>query len=537
MAKQFGKNPTVDFAPANLMSFGKSFSTLNGQPLVKSEVWYDKAALDAFAASDAAYVGQRVVFVDTENNKVFNYSIQIDGTLKEIGSSVIGDEKTISVAEDGTISLVGVNGLELERETDGGTTKITYQPLLVDGKLTWVEPSATTVEGLQSLIEALRADVDDINAKIGEVETGKTVIQIIEEAKAAATYDDTAIVGRLKVIEDDYLKNSDKTALETAISTAKKEAIEEAVLKVVGEGTSEDFDTLKEVADWILSDTTGAAALITRVTNIESDYLKSSDKTALQNSISEVRTLIGEIPEDATSSTVVEYIKEVVDALEIGNYAKAAELAAIAERVSTLENVGAEKNIINAVDEAEFDIDDERKLTVKAISMDKVTGLPEALEKKVNAQDGYRLISNAEAEKLEKLVLGEDGSVSVSGTIAAGNVSGLADWITTRAGTLKGLSENNLTDELKDKIEKSQENVIEIVKVGGSAVSIDPETKSVNIPIATAAALGVVKSSNAENGIKVSEDGTMSVNSVNINNLVQTDGDVIVLDGGNSERD
>lgn len=52
--------------------------------------------------------------------------------------------------------------------------------------------------------------------------------------------------------------------------------------------------------------------------------------------------------------------------------------------------------------------------------------------------------------------------------------------------------------------------------------------------MATAAALGVVKGTDAENGIAVADDGTMSVNSVNVNKLVQTEGDSIVLDGGNS---
>lgn len=548
MAKQYGKNSAVDFAPANLMSFGKSFATLNGQPLVKSEVWYDKAALEEFALTDAAYVGQRVVYVDTDENKVYSYTIQIDGSLKESGSSAIGDEKTIAVAEDGTISLFGISGLEFERTTDSGTVKVNYQPLLVDGKLTWVEPSATTVEGLQTLIEALRTDVDALEDKIGDVTAGKTVVEMIEEAQTAATYDDTALSGRVKAIEDDYLKTADKTALETAISTAKTEAIEEAVAAVVGEGTDEDFDTLKEVADWILSDTTGAAALMTRVTTIENDYLKGADKTELQGEIDALETLIGTLPEDATSETVIDYIKEVVDGLKIGDYAKAADLTALAERVTAietsiadltdriaaLEEVGAEKNVINSADENEFTVDENRELSIKAVAMDKVTGLPDALAKKVNVQDGYRLISDKEAEKLEKLVLGEDGSVEVSGTIAAGNVDGLDEWITARAGTLKGLSENNLTDTLKDQIEKSQANVIEILKVGGTTIEVNVEDKSVNIPLATAEAHGVVKGSSAENGVAVAEDGTMSVNSVNVSKLVQTDEDTIVLDGGSS---
>lgn len=52
------------------------------------------------------------------------------------------------------------------------------------------------------------------------------------------------------------------------------------------------------------------------------------------------------------------------------------------------------------------------------------------------------------------------------------------------------------------------------------------------LPVATLEALGGVKSSEAENGVAVAADGTMSVNSVNVNKLVQTAGDELVLNGG-----
>lgn len=520
-------------------SAGVSFKRAAALPLERYAVHASLADAEDYATNNAvAYPGQILAVVEENGTGV--YYIDQNMALQPVGVIPTGDGKTISVDEDGVISLFGMDG-EFEEAKS-------YQPVYKDGALTWVELSATTVEGLKALVEGLRTDVDAINEKIGTVEEGKTVVQMIEEAQEAATYDDTALAGRVKAIEDDYLKTADKTALETAISTAKTEAISEAVATVLGEGTSEDFDTLKEVADWILSDTTGAAALMTRVTTIENDYLKGADKTELQGAIDDLEAFVGALPEGATSTTVVAYIQEVVDGLKIGDYAKAADLTALTERVTAvetaitgltdriaaLEEVGAEKNVINSADENEFTVDANRQLSVKEIAMEKVTGLPDALAQKVSAQDGYRMISESEAEKLEKLVLSEDGSVEVSGTIAAGNVDGLEDWITARAGTLKGLSENNLTDDLKAQIEKSQANVIEIVKVGGVEVEVNADDKSVDIPMATAQALGVVKGTDAENGVAIAEDGTMSVNSLNVNKLVQTDGDTIVLDGGSS---
>ncbi len=521
-------------------SAGVSFKRAAALPLERYAVHASYADAETYATTNAvAYPGQILAVVEETGTSV--YYIDQNMTLQPVGVIPSGDGKTITVSEDGVISLFGTDGTFEEAKS--------YQPVLKDGALTWVELSATTVDGLQALIEGLRTDVDAINEKIGTVEEGKTVVQMIGEAQEAATYDDTALAGRVKAIEDDYLKGADRTELETAIATAKSEAVEEAVATVLGEGTSEDFDTLKEVADWILSDTTGAAALITRVTIIENDYLKGADKTELQGAIDDLEAFVGTLPEGATSTTVVAYIQEVVDGLKIGDYAKAADLTALTERVTAvetaitglteritaLEEIGAEKNVINSADENEFTVDENRKLAVKEIAMEKVTGLPDALAQKVSVQEGYRLISDKEAEKLEKLVFDEEtGSVEVSGTIAAGNVDGLEEWITTRAATLKGLSENNLTDDLKAQIEKSQANVIEIVKVGGVEVEVNADDKSINIPMATAQALGVVKGTDAENGVAIAEDGTMSVNSVNVNKLVQSDGDSIILDGGTS---
>ena len=623
------------YTSADGLGFPLNFRRGNPNPLDNSSVWASLAEAQTYAASDpVAYVGQILTVVDNENGIATVYSIQDEaGTLKKVGTSPVGDESTITVAEDGTVSLFGVSGLELTRtEEDGSTTKINYQPLLVDGKLTWVEPSATTVEGLAAEIEGIKtrlsaveatvgnaesglvkdvADnttaITDINAKIGTVAEDKTIVEMISDAQTAATYDDTALAGRVSAIEGDYLKAADKTALETKmaedIATAKTEAIE----TVLGEAVPEDFDTLKEVAAWIQSDTTASAELITRVTNIENDYLKGADKTALQGEIDALETLVGTLPEGAVSTNVVAYIKEVVDGLKIGDYAKAADLTALTTRVSTaegkitaLEEVGAEKNIINSVDEAQFAVDTERKLTLLDIAMGKVTGLSDALNGKVDkvegsrlmtdtegtklagiaegaevnviesvdsAQfaidedkkltlldvamnkvsgladalsgkvdkvEGSRLITSDEATKLSKLVLSNEGTVEVSGKIAAGNVEGLGEWITNNRDTVAGLFDTESTNKLNDIESGAQVNDIEIVKIAGTTLGIID--KSVDIPIATNETLGVVLGSTAENKVDIDADGTMEVNSLNVNKLTQTDGEVLILNGGSSSN-
>ena len=492
------------YTSADGLGFPLNFRRGNPNPLDNSSVWASLEAAQNYAATDpVAYVGQILTVVDNVNGIATVYAIQDEaGTLKKVGTSPIGDESTITVDENGTVSLYGVSGLELTRtDGEGNITKINYQPLLVDGKLTWVEPSATTVEGLATEIEALKTRVDSvesdndtaitgINDKIGTVPDGKTVVELINDAKTEATYDDTALSGRVAAIEGDYLKAADKTAIETKMAIDISTAKTETIAAIMGEaGIDEKYDTLKEIADWILSDTTSSAELITRVTNIENDYLKGADKTALQRDIDALETFVGTLPEGAASTTVVAYIKEVVDALKIGDYAKAADLTTLTNRVQALEDVGAEKNVIASVDEAQFAVDAERKLTLLDIAMGKVTGLSDALGGKVDKIEGYTLLSPTDKTKLDALVIGESG-VEISGKVNAANVEGLGDWITNNRDTVPGLLSAVDATKLTGIESGAQANVLEAVSIDGADLAI--EGKKVNIPLATTTSAGAL---------------------------------------------
>ena len=69
----------------------------------------------------------------------------------------------------------------------------------------------------------------------------------------------------------------------------------EAVAKIVA-NAPEDFDTLKEIADWIAE--------------------HPEDTTAMNTAIKNLQTLVGTIPEGATATTVTGYVEELVDATQ-----------------------------------------------------------------------------------------------------------------------------------------------------------------------------------------------------------------------------
>ena len=218
--------------------------------------------------------------------------------------------------------------------------------------LKYIGNSDEILDGLQTIVSGLQTDVADntaaisnINTKIGTVAEDKTLVEMISDAQEAATYDDTLLVGRVAAIEGDYLKAADKTALETKMAEDIATAKTETIAAVLGEAVPKDFDTLKEIAEWIQSDTTASAQLVTRITNIENDYLKGEDKTVLQGEIDALETFVGTLPEGAISTNVVAYVKEVVDGLKIGDYATSADVTALSGKVTTLISTDAGKSV------------------------------------------------------------------------------------------------------------------------------------------------------------------------------------------------
>ena len=147
-------------------------------------------------------------------------------------------------------------------------------------------------------------------------------------------------------------------------------------------------------------------------------------------------------------------------------------------------------------------------------------------------REASRLISPEEIAKLSALVLDEDGSVGVSGTISADNVTGLA-----------GAIENTVTGSNALGIERgAQVNKIEAISIEGSDLEITE--KRVALPLALASKAGLVRSAKvtevegvqttAENSVSVDAEGYMFVNSLNVSKLVQTEGDWLILNDGNA---
>ena len=140
---------------------GVAFKRSNALPLDRYSVFETKALAEAYATSNSvAYPGQ--VIAVAEGNKMVAYVLAENTAgdalvLQQIGIIPTGDGKTISVTEDGQISLLATGDMV-------AGSQLTLQ---ADGTIKWVKPDTTTAEGQAAAIKALEATVNGVEGKDG----------------------------------------------------------------------------------------------------------------------------------------------------------------------------------------------------------------------------------------------------------------------------------------------------------------------------------------------------------------------------------
>jgi hypothetical protein len=111
-------------------------------------------------------------------------------------------------------------GLVAANSADAAVASKGYVDEKVGVNTTAIETLGGTVDGHTQSIADLNAADNAINEKIGDVADGKTVVEMIEAAKTAATYDDTAVRGliadkedssnKVSAVSDDWLEDEKK---------------------------------------------------------------------------------------------------------------------------------------------------------------------------------------------------------------------------------------------------------------------------------------------------------------------------------------
>ena len=381
MAKLYG-----EIAKSALLTLDKSFSRALGQPLDASEVYYSLAAAEAYAKTPAAYIGQKIVVIEEKEvdgvatKVVTHYSVEDEaGTLKELGIRPTGDGKSVSVSPAGIVSILGVesaDSLTLPRmkedksgiewvpvsqvvEGDGNdNTTYTFTPItkgegeaaetygfviktffngtaVEGGEFTFSFDVYTKSEADAKFLakadyvpyddEEVRELISELDTAIGDTEGG--LVKDIADNKAAieteverATETERLLGERIDAIdfvdEDELAEALEpiNTALGTKAAQTDLEALEDRVdAFLTGTGATDALDSLQE--------------LIT--------YINEHDDTDINGILASIQAIETKLA--GVDSTVVAYVTAAIDALKIGDYAKAADLTALAGRVEVLE--------------------------------------------------------------------------------------------------------------------------------------------------------------------------------------------------------
>ena len=158
----------------------------------------------------------------------------------------------------------------------------------------------------QAAADNAKNAADAVDAKVGAVPEGSTVMTEIQKVKDAA-YNDAEVRGLIKTNADNITALSGRAdAVEGKVSTlvgndtgksARAIANEELTKQLIPEGAKESLNTLQEIAAWIQN--------------------HPDDASAMNAAIAALKTKVGDIPEGATATTVVAYIKELVDAEKV----------------------------------------------------------------------------------------------------------------------------------------------------------------------------------------------------------------------------
>lgn len=250
-----------------------------------------KSAEEVGSKLTAYYFGQQIAVV--ENDVATLYIIEkatvetsvdargYEGQLKEVGSKTLGDGASITLDENGVLSIYGF--------ADAGNKCVPYKDTAT-GKIVW-----GTVEGLIPDAVVPVGDGETILVQADEHDSTKRIISLLGKDGAAdkailrkhinggvASYTWDVIYDKAEL--DALLENKvDKVQGKSLVSDTeitKLGTVAEGATKVEASETNGNIK-INGTETVVYNDT----ALAGRVSTIEGDYLKAADKTELQGNI------------------------------------------------------------------------------------------------------------------------------------------------------------------------------------------------------------------------------------------------------------
>ena len=491
MAKLYG-----EIAASALLTLDKSFARALGQPLDSTEIYYSKAAAEEYAAGLNAYVGQKIVVI--EDNVVTHYSIEdTNGTLKELGSNVVVDNKSVEVLNDAiAIKDFGKAFYKYVAETEEEEAhyekvsvseenpwKAGLEPKVVseDSQLVvgWFEPNPTTIEGVNDQVTAVQGSVKDIEDAIGTPGDENTEATGIYKEIDNVEEDVKELTDTIGTAEDSLSEETDTLWAHVNDLTDKVENIEIPVT-----GVSAD-DKVLSVANKVISatismsyDEENKAIKLLGKDNVElgsvdatpfikDGMLENVSYDELTNTLTFKWNTASGISEDTVVLSDIIEPYTAGNGLELNENTFAIKLADGSESFLTLTSEGLKLDgVQSAIDNAIA------SLASTYATIETVNGKAD----KATTLEGYGITDAYTKSKVDELI----NNINQGNQESAGAVSTRLETYITNNDSRVEILENKL-----ETVEESAEkNIIEEIKVNNEALVVD-ENRSVNISVPT----------------------------------------------------
>lgn len=475
----------------NIMALPLSIKRGNPIPVDSTQVWYNFEQLQTYAQSDpVAYVGQICTVVN----------------------------ETASTAEAYMITSVGGNLVKLAQTTASGD--ITEDVIELQGQV------ADILEDIGAYDTAVAGD----GSVYGAIKTVENSVTTLSSNLSNNYYDKSTTDSKIS------------DAVSAAISSTYKAAGSVASVEAISVDAAHEGFVYNMSAQFVTTEAfvEGAGVTYPAGTNVVVIETQADPATYGLDVLSGFVDTSEFVSNDSLTSTLGNYVQKEAGKSLISDdlITKVTGMANIKGVASGELQVGAEDGI----------------LSILAVSQDKVTGLSDALSKKVDKVEGSSLVSDTLITKLQNQAtitsvgsgLNLDAGVLTVSNVDASAIEGLSEVMTKVEGlaniksvaagelAISGAGELGITAVAQEKVTGLSTTLAG--KLSGVTVGTTPLVAAegvVTIPVATNAVLGVVLSSSEANKVAVAADGTMEVNSVSTDKLVQG-ADTLVLDGGDS---
>ncbi len=334
----------VQQEPAILFKVGDGTKTFNQLEFISAKAadvysWAKASTKPTYAASEITglsdYISSEIQDTDTQYKieadagnarKFYLYSKPLNGSWGTTPVSTIEIPETVYTLATGTTNgTVKFNGTEVAVAGLGSaayTNSTAYDEAgAADAALasakTYADGKDTAIAAAKKAGDDAQADIDALEAKVGTVADGKTVVQMITDA----TYDDTALAGRVSDVE-----GAIDTLNGTGAGSVKKQ-VADAVAGIVADAP-EAYDTLKEISDWISSHASDASDMNSKI---------SANESA-------IATLNGS---NTTAGSVAKAVKDAQDALQANIDTKVDKVSG--KGLSTNDYTTEEKNKLSGI--------------------------------------------------------------------------------------------------------------------------------------------------------------------------------------------